>query len=355
MLTPDGNLFGFRIQSYLYYRLRTRQIIRRRIPVDGLGQDVLWLRSTRGGLIYGGPELGQTLFSYDPDGRQLKSYDQVIDQGGEIYYAVPYRGKLYSISYIQATLAVFDPAKPWRQGDSPGSNPRRILSIPQDQWRPVGGIHLGPDREMYIGTQPNYGMLGGALSAFDPKTGALRVYRNIIPNEEITAVSAGRRYVYGGADPRGGLGSTPVSKRSHFFVWDPQRRKIVFDKPVPTRKGLGAIAAVNGHAYFVLGNQLMDYNATTRNLSAIYHFARPRSVGLESLQAAKDGTLWGILGHELAHIDPARHTVLFFPATEGKATSGLTIGADGTIYFGADTDVWIYHPKSPSPPASFGE
>ncbi len=99
----------------------------------------------------------------------------------------------------------------------------------------------------------------------------------------------------------------------------------------------------------------MDYDSEARILKTIYHFDQPRSVPLESLKAAKDGTLWGVLGGELAHIDPSTSKVEFFPATAGRASGGLAIGSDGNIYFGSDTDIWIYHPKSPSPPAAFGE
>ncbi|MGH9407107.1 MAG: hypothetical protein ACRD3D_14890 [Terriglobia bacterium] len=295
------------------------------------------------------------MFSYNPKSHELKSYDQVIDQGGEIYYGIPYHRKIYTISYVEATLAVFDPSRPWNQGDDPDANPRAILRIPQQQYRPVGGIHAGPGGRLYIGTQPDYGLLGGALSVFDPITEKLGVYRNIIPNEEIGAVATDDRYVYCGADVEGGGGSKPVAHRAHFFVWDPARHTIVFNQALPTPGGIRALAAANGHAYFVINGQLMDYDRTTRTLAPIYKFEKDRPVPLESLQAAHDGTIWGILGGELAHIDPSARKVKFFFNTAGRATTGLTIGGDGTIYFGCRTDVWIYHPKHPSPPVSFGE
>lgn len=354
-VTHEGNLLGLRVQSYVFVNVKTHEVVRHRIPVDGLGQGVLWLRSFRDGLIYGGPALGQTMFSYDPQTHELRSYDQVIDQGGEIYYGVPYDGKLYTISYVEATLAVFDPSKAWNQGDTTGSNPRTILRIPEDQYRPVGGIHLGPGGEMYIGTQPNYGLIGGALSVFSPRTDKIAVYRNIIPNEEISALAADSQYVYCGADPGGGGGSKAVATQSHFFVWNPVTRKTVFDQALATRHGLGAIATARGHAYFVLGSNLMDYDTQNRSLNSIYQLDRPRPVPLESLKSAQDGTLWGILGGELAHLNPERRTVQLFPETAGKATSGLTIGSDGTIYFGSATSVWMLQPEKPSLPASFGE
>ncbi|MES2221069.1 MAG: hypothetical protein V4587_08900 [Acidobacteriota bacterium] len=354
-LAPHGNLLGLRVQSYVYVDVKSRHMEKHRIPIDGLGQEVLWLRSAPDGLIYGGPGLGQTMFSYDPGTQKLKSYDQVIDQSGEIYYAIPHNGKFYTISYVEATLAVFDPSRAWDQGDVADSNPRTILRIPKDQYRPVGGIHLGPGGKMYIGTQPDYGLVGGALSIFDPATEKLDVYRNIIPNEEIGAIATDDRYVYCEADSGGGGGSKPIASGVHFFVWDTQLKKVVFDHVFPDGSAFGAIAAVHGHAYFVVHDKLMDYNQATQILASIYSFDTPRRVPLESLQAAKDGTLWGILGKELAHIDPSAHKVDFFPDTAGHATSGLTIGADGAIYFGSNTDVWIYQPKSPSPPLSFGQ
>jgi streptogramin lyase len=353
--TPGGNLLGLREQSYIDFNPRTEKAVRHRIPADGLGQNILWLRSFPNGQIYGGPTHGQTFFSYDPRIHRLRSYGQVIDGGGEIYYAVHYQGRLYSISYVEATLAVFDPTKPWNQGDRPDSNPRQILSVPQDQYRPEGGIHLGPGAKMYIGTQPDYGMLGGALSVFDPNTEKIQVYRNLIPNEESSAVGVDRRYVYCGTDVGGGGGSKPLARESHFFVWDPVENKIIFDQPLDTTDSLGSIAAARGHAYFVLKDKLMDYDSSRRTLKAIYSFALPRPVPLEGLKAAKDGTIWGLLDHELAHIDPAKRKVDFFPQTAGKAINGLTIGANGAVYFGSHSDVWIYHPRVPSPPLSYGQ
>lgn len=351
----SGNLLGLLVQSYVYLKTKTGEVTHRLIPVQGLGQHVLWLSSSPDGSIYGGPGLGQTFFAFDPKRNLLTSYDQVNDRTGEIYYGIPYNGKLYTISYAEAGLSVFDPSKPWNPGEAAGSNPRAILYMPEDQYRPVGGIHLGPGGKMYIGTQPDYGLVGGALSAFDPTSEKLEVYRNIIPNEEISAIGADERYVYCGADIQGGGGSKPVARQAHFFVWDPQLQKIVFNHTFPDGNGLGAIAAVHGHAYFVRGDQLIDYDSADRTLKAIYHFDRPRSVPLQSLKAAQDGTLWGVLGRELAHIDPSTRQAQFFPETEERATGGLAIGTDGTIYFGSDTDIWIYHPKSPSPPVAFGQ
>ncbi len=301
----------------------------------------------------GGPAFGQTFFSFQPKSNLLTSYSQVVDRTGEVYYGIPYQQKFYMISYPEAILSVYDPSRRWSYGSTSASNPRTILHIAKEQNRPIGGIHTGPEGKMYIGTQPNYGLLGGALSVFDPVSEKINIYRNLIPNEEINTVGTDERYVYCGSDPAGGIGSKPVETQSHFFVWDPKLKKIIFDHKFATPNELGAIAAVKGHAYFVIDNKLMVYNSTEHTLKTIYHFKENRTVPGESLKATQSGILWGILGDELARIDPEKQKVQFFPETKGRATSGLAIGSDGTVYFGSDSNIWSYHPKEPSPPVSF--
>ncbi len=350
----SGNLLGLLVQSYVYLDRAKAQVTHEPIPLSHPAQNILWLNTSPDGTIYGGPPFGQNLFSFQPKTNLLTSYDQVIDRTGEIYYGIPYKDKVYTMSYAEAGLAVFDPHKAWNPGEKAASNPRAIVYFDQLQYRPVGGIHLGPGNKMYIGTQPDYGLVGGALSVFDPETEKLEIYRNLIPDEEIAAIATDDRYVYGEADSEGGGGSKPVAEGVHFFVWDPQSRKLVFDQILPGAGSFRSIAAVRGHAYFVTGGQMMDYDSTTRVLSPVPHLDGLGAVPPESLKAAKDGTLFGIFGKQLGRFDPKTRHLQLFPETAGYATSGLTLGTDGTVYFGSYTDMGIYHPESPSPLASYG-
>jgi len=340
------------VQSYTLIGPRTTRYEWKRIPVDGLGQNIFWLNTFSDGRIFGGPELGQTLFAWNPKTARLDSYDQVADYSGEIYYAIAYRNKLYSISYIKAILTVFDPSRPWNQGTAKDSNPRTILHVPDSQYRPVGGIHLGPGNKMYIGTHPNYGMLGGALSVFAPETEQIEVHRNIIPDQQIVAVAADRQWVYAASDPGGGGGAKPRSKTGRFFVWDPRTKKIVYDLELEPRAGIHALACVNGCVYFARGRQFCEYNHATGKLRTVAELDKPARVPNQSLRACRDGTLWAIFSRQLARIDPRRNKAEFYEETSGRAHGGLTIGLDGTVYFGAGTDMWIHQPDHPSPLAS---
>ncbi|MEN6600860.1 MAG: hypothetical protein ABFD86_00480 [Bryobacteraceae bacterium] len=351
-LTKNKEALYLRVQSYTVIGPRTTSYNWKRIPVDGLGQGIFWLNTFPDGRIFGGPELGQTMFAWDPKKAKLDSYDQVIDYSGEIYYAIPYRGKLYTISYIKAILAVYDPARPWNQGTAKDSNPRTILHIPDFQYRPVGGIHLGPGGKMYIGTQPNYGMLGGALSVFDPETEQIEVHRNIIPDQQITAVAADVKWVYAASSPGGGGGAKPKGTSGHFFVWDPALKKIAYDLELEPRRGISAMAAVNGCVYFALGRAFTEYNHATGKMRTVAELEKPSRIPNQSLRACQDGTLWAIISRQLAHIYPKENRIEFLKETEGHADGGLTIGVDGTVYFGAGTDMWIHKPANPSPLAT---
>jgi streptogramin lyase len=350
----EGNLLGLLVQSYVYLNRATGKVTDVPIPIRHPAQDILWLNTAPDGIIYGGPPFGQNMFAFDPKNHQLTSYDQVVDRTGEIYYGIPYDGKIYEISYAEGILSDFDPRRPWNPGPRPTSNPRTILFLGDNQYRPVGGIHLGPGQKMYIGTQPDYGLLGGALSIFDPATGSIETLRNIIPDEEISAIATDDRYVYCEADPSGGMGAVPTATQVHFFVWNPATRRIVFDQTLAKDGAFDSIATVNGHAYFVSGSAVMDYDSGQRKLSTLLRFKHPIAVPPESLKAAKDGTIFGIFGDELGRIRPGARRLELYPKTAGRATSGLAIGLDGTVYFGSYTDLGIYHPRSASGPAAMG-
>jgi streptogramin lyase len=351
-LTKAKEALYLRVQSYTVIGPRTSSYEWKRIPVDGLGQGIFWLNTFSDGRIFGGPELGQTMFAWDPKSGRLDSYDQVVEFSGEIYYAIPYRGKLYTISYIKAILAVYDPARPWNQGTGKDSNPRTILHIPDSQYRPVGGIHLGPGGKMYIGTQPNYGMLGGALSVFDPETESVEVHRHIIPDQQITAVATDAKWVYAASSPGGGGGAKAKGRTGHFFVWDPAAKKIVYDLELEPGRGISAMTSVNGCVYFLMGRAFSEYNHATGKLRTVVELEKPARIPNQSLRACQDGTLWAILSGQLARIDPRENRIDFLKETAGHAQDGLTVGADGTIYFGAGTDMWIHKPERPSPLAT---
>ncbi|MCL5745555.1 MAG: hypothetical protein M1541_16795, partial [Acidobacteria bacterium] len=351
-LTKNKDALYLRVQSYTIIGPRTSSYEWRRIPVDGLGQGIFWLNTFSDGRIFGGPELGQTMFAWDPRSARLDSYDQVMDYSGEIYYAIPYRGKLYAISYVKAGLTVFDPARAWKQGNEKDSNPRTILYIPDHQYRPVGGIHLGPGAKMYIGTQPDYGMLGGALSVFDPATEQIEVHRNIIPDQQIMAVATDDKWVYAAASPGGGGGAKPKGRTGHFFVWDPAARKIAYDLELEPGRGIHAMTSVNGCVYFAMGRAIAEYHHATGKLRTVVELEEPARIPNQSLRACQDGTLWAILSRQLAHIDPRGNTIEFLKETAGQAHGGLTVGLDGTVYFGAGTDMWIHKPRRPSPLAT---
>jgi hypothetical protein len=92
-LAGDGRLMGLRVQSYFLLDAKKKSLEVHMTPVEGLGQNLLWLRSTPEGLVYGGPELGQTMFSYDRAGGGCRRRDLLRRAAGrEAVHDLVHRG-----------------------------------------------------------------------------------------------------------------------------------------------------------------------------------------------------------------------------------------------------------------------
>ena len=78
-------------------------------------------------------------------------------------------GKLYLCYYGGAMMNLYDPAKPfWKFGTGADCNPISFGGVGDGHLRPRAMIR-GPGGLIYIGSEPPYGQLGGALGVWDPQ------------------------------------------------------------------------------------------------------------------------------------------------------------------------------------------
>ena len=120
------------------------------------------------GKIYGSSMLPLRLFVYDPKDDHLTNLGKAAYADGEIYSMGVLDGKLYLCSYPGARLSIYDPKKPLRFGSKEDDNPRDLGPLGEEQDRPRAMI-TGPHGKVYIGSYPDYGHFGGAISVYDPK------------------------------------------------------------------------------------------------------------------------------------------------------------------------------------------
>ena len=223
------NYFGV----YSIYNLEEDEVITERpTKFGGAGMEIFALAEGVNGTVVGGSYINQGFFSYNPQKDTLISYGASVRFGGQIRQIVAFKDKLYLAHYTHARLTEYDPQKPWNPGNEADSNPLFIGAVGYEQDR-FPAAYAAEDDILYFGTQPEYGVLGGALVLFQPETRKIEVYRNVVADQSIYALTGnGKGLLFGGTAIAGGLGAHPTAKEAKIFVWDMIRKKCIKERSV---------------------------------------------------------------------------------------------------------------------------
>ncbi len=112
----------------------------------------------------------------------------------------------------------------------PDANPRVIGPIGHDQDR-FAATYVGEDGKLYFGTTPEYGILGGTLTVFDPESEEFAVFRHIVPDQAVFALTGdGKGTLYGATSVTGGLGAKPTATEAKLFAWDMVKREKIWER-----------------------------------------------------------------------------------------------------------------------------
>src|SRR3972149_5503200 len=78
----------------------------------------------------------------------------------------------------------------------------------------------GPHGKVYVGSYPDYGLFGGAISVYDPKKNERRVYRHIVRNQSIASLAYIEKIdlIAAGSSVRGGSGTRAVEKEARTIL-----------------------------------------------------------------------------------------------------------------------------------------
>jgi outer membrane protein assembly factor BamB len=123
-------------------------------------------------------------------------------------------------------------------------------TIGEEQNRPRAIHHHEPSEQLLVGTKADYGKLGGAISGYDPETGALETYRNVIDDQTIHAITSIGDTAYLGSEIYGGLGVDPAAEEAALAAWDPETGEVPFElTPVPGAEVVNTLVATGGSLY----------------------------------------------------------------------------------------------------------
>lgn len=299
------------------------------------------------GRIYAGSYMPNEIAWYDPETGAMENPGNPSEVGGEIYSMLIDGPWLYTCSYPGSFLSKWDPAKPWNYGREAENNPRGFGPLGKGHLRPRAMIH-GDDGRIYIGSFPEYGMHGGAMAVWDPKTDALLAnYHNLVPNQSIISLAydAGTNLVFGGTSTQGGGGTEPIEKEARFFAFDPAAKKLVRDiVPVPGSAYIRALCQVGRRLYGIAGGDtLFVYDI---DAAEVVHAG---SLGVGSvldcaLRLWTDGKLYAVASKKIVRIDPATYAVEVLAEYPETIRCGMAIDGRG-IYFGVRAELVRYNWK----------
>jgi hypothetical protein len=258
------------------------------------------------GKIYiGGYQFGGSVF--DPETQTIIHNASRLDQPEGIGFL---NGKVYFGTYGSARVFSYDPTKDFNYSATADGNPGLLYDIGNDQDRPFA-ITSGDDK-LFVGTIPDYGMLGGALTIYDEKAGTWSEHRNIIQDQSITGLTYKDGKIYGGTSIAGGIGANSAAEQAKLFVWDVAtgtlEKEVTVDIP-----GLSSTYAGN---------------------------TRSTPVMIGSLSFGKDGLLWGAVDGALVAFDPATLGVVKYKVLASMDYDHdsawrpfyIRWGADGLLY-----------------------
>jgi hypothetical protein len=276
---------------------------------------------------------------------------ELLRSAGQVEGYGTWNSSLVYGRYPGGALLHFDPAQPWAYGTDP---PPPVL-IGQAQDRPRAFIQIG-DRVL-VGSVPATGELGGALSWWDPATGAVEVRRNVIPGQSPVSLALHDGQVYGGTSILGGAGATPVATDAVLFGWDPATAQVTFRvTPVPGASAVSALTFTpDGHLWGLAGTTLFEFDPTQRAVLRTKKLfpsgANPRDGAQENLRFV-NGRLFGTAYGRFFHIDPV--TLHLDVLASGAGFTRITSAAGDLYLVGGDTSVYRYRlPDDLTPPTLY--
>ncbi|GAA4430671.1 hypothetical protein GCM10023169_34360 [Georgenia halophila] len=327
-INTDGNLWR--------YNMATKR--GELVPADVLGSPAGAHSMGVGpdGAVYMGAYLSSGALSrIDPLTQQIeqlrgpKQGDTIISHGDQLVVS----------SYPGAVVHVGEPGTEWKAFD-------QVLELgrgaPNYQDRIVAMASVG-DR-VAVGSVPDYGQLGGALTIVDPQTGAHEFHRDVVTDQSVVSLAYRDGFVYGGTSVHGGLSTEPSRDEAELFVWDVSSGTRVFsDVVVPGAEVIGELAF--GPDGLLRGltdtGVVFTFDPGTRAVLGEVETGLATSnawgLGTALHYRQADDAFYGVAGGALFTVQrgAAEHDVLVPSGVRRAALDG-----QGRVYYATDVDVY---------------
>ncbi len=326
----NGRIYAYNLQSGKSYYDQPQ--------VVGAGDELTALGTGPDGKIYAGAYLS-------PPGMArwntaTGKWDLLASSGQVEGYGTFGNSLLYG-RYPQGDLYSYDVTQPWNYG----TNPPAPVTIGNEQNRPQSFVTIGD--QVAVSSVPETGRLGGAITLWQPKSGAVQVFRNVVQDQTPVSLTTRDGLIYGGTSINGGYGGDPDTPAGTLFGWDPVTHKTTFSVvPVAGAATVsGLVFDSHGMLWGVADSTIFEYNPQAHRVlrtKQLFPDTDGTRYGEGHTMIFDKGRLYGVTDNRLFSFDPKtwRTTVI-----DTHATSDLTQDPDGNLYYIADsTHVRRYTP-----------
>lgn len=290
-------------------------------------------KGTDGRIYLGGYQRGMSI--YNPFTNQIDLNISSFAQPEGIGFL---NDHVYYGTYVAAVMYRLDPSQPMELN----TNPRMVYPFENMQDRPFA-ITSG-DNKLFVGTVPDYGLLGGSLAIYDETADHWTQFDNFVENQSIMALAYKDGYLYGGTTIWGGLGINPSEPAAKLFIWDVAKgRKVAeFTPQIPgideAPKMIGELSfGPDGYLWGAVDGTIFAMDVDTNEVvksklirPSLYNSSKWKPYRLEW---SPDGMLYTTLSRKLIVIDP--ETLQHKTIVDGFVND-MAIGIDGSIYYSPD-------------------
>ena len=312
------------------------------LEFEAAGTDIFCLHGGPDQCVYGSSVLPERLFRYNPNDEELIDLGICSTCTGEAYSMANLDGKMYISSYPAAKISIYDPSQGYNFGEEPGSNPRDIGRVDNISYRPRSTL-AGPGGKVWLASIPDYGMWGGPLAYYDPKTKEKKSYYRIVGDGSCYTLAylEEEDLIVVGTSISGGSGTQAKVDQAILFLFDHKKEEKVWegtlDRNVHQFNAL--VTGANGRVYGTVRGgedpaEIFVFDPSTRSFGD--RVAPPEGGPVDNgLQNGRDGMIYGVTGACVYRLDPETLTteeIIKFPERlQGHAAAGPIIGDE--IYF----------------------
>lgn len=325
----------------------TGQKVQKKFRYAGVGDRIFVLGNGPEGKIYGSTAMPLEVFRFDP---KLGTSEHLGGMpGGEVYSMIEHDFKLYLCYYGGAVMNLYDPRRPgWKFGSSHDSNPVTFGGVGDGHLRPRAMVRGGGGL-LWIGSEPPYGELGGALALWDPALNkTIENYRHVVTNQSVVSLAWEPRsgLLFGGSGNYGGGGTKAAEKEALFFAFDPVKKQKVFEAAlVPGARNYPALFATEGKVFIAAQDRLLVFDPAGMKVESALPLP---GVQVEISLGRVGRRLVGLVSKGVYWVGLDRGNAITLEPHEKKIDCGFAVEGHA-VYFGSGSELWRYQLPDENP------